>query len=77
MEVNLNGLHNNSIHVSGFTGEDGGTVKLKAVSWVLDTAFNFTIPSPRAAVIQAKRKSLWDLCISHVKGVSEKFKCIG
>jgi hypothetical protein len=32
MEINLNGLHNNSIHVSGLTGEDGSTVKLKAVS---------------------------------------------
>jgi hypothetical protein len=32
MELNLNGLHNDVIHVSGFRGKDGGIVKLNAVS---------------------------------------------
>jgi hypothetical protein len=32
MELNLNGLPKDAIHVSGFGGEDGGFVKLNAVS---------------------------------------------
>jgi hypothetical protein len=32
MEVNLNGLPNDAIHVLGLSGEDGGIVKLNAVS---------------------------------------------
>jgi hypothetical protein len=27
MELNVNGLSNNAIHVSGFSGQDGGIVK--------------------------------------------------
>jgi hypothetical protein len=34
MELNLNGLHNDAIHVSCFSGMDGGFVKLNAVSQV-------------------------------------------
>jgi hypothetical protein len=34
MELNLNGLFNDAIHVSGFSGKDGGFVKLIAVSQV-------------------------------------------
>jgi hypothetical protein len=34
MVLNLNGLPNDAIHVSGFSGEDGGFVKLSAVSQV-------------------------------------------
>jgi hypothetical protein len=34
MEFNLNGLPNDAIHVLGFSGEDGGIVKLNAVSQV-------------------------------------------
>jgi hypothetical protein len=34
MELNLNGLPNDAIHVSGLIGQDGGTVKLNAVSQV-------------------------------------------
>jgi hypothetical protein len=34
MELNLNGLPNSAIHVSGFSGEDEGIVKLNAVSKV-------------------------------------------
>jgi hypothetical protein len=32
MELNLNGLPNDAIHVSGFGGENGGFVKLNVVS---------------------------------------------
>jgi hypothetical protein len=32
VELNLNDLPNNAIIVSGFSGEDGGIVKLNAVS---------------------------------------------
>jgi hypothetical protein len=39
MEINLNGFPNDAIHVSGFSGEDGGIVKLNAVSQV-DTVFS-------------------------------------
>jgi hypothetical protein len=31
MELNLNGLPNNVIHVPGFNGEEGGIAKYKAV----------------------------------------------
>jgi hypothetical protein len=34
MELNLNGLPNDAIHVSGLGGEDGGVVKPNAVSEV-------------------------------------------
>jgi hypothetical protein len=34
MELNLSGILNNVISVSGFSGEDGGIVKLNAVSQV-------------------------------------------
>jgi hypothetical protein len=34
MELNLNSLPNDAIHVSDFSGEDGGFVKLNAVSQV-------------------------------------------
>jgi hypothetical protein len=34
MELNLNVLPNDVIHVSSFSGEDGGIVKLDAVSQV-------------------------------------------
>jgi hypothetical protein len=36
MELNLNGLPNDVIHVSGFSGKDGGFVKLNAVSQVME-----------------------------------------
>jgi hypothetical protein len=39
MELNLNGLPNDAIHVSGLGGEDGGVVKLNAVSEV-DAVFS-------------------------------------
>jgi hypothetical protein len=39
MELNLNGLRNDAIHVSGFSGEDGGIVKSNAVFQV-DAVFN-------------------------------------
>jgi hypothetical protein len=32
MELNLNGLPNDAIHVSGFSGEDGGFVKLNVTT---------------------------------------------
>jgi hypothetical protein len=32
MELSLSGLPNSAIHVSGFSGEDGGIVRLDAVS---------------------------------------------
>jgi hypothetical protein len=32
MELNLNGLPNDVIHISGLGGEDGGIVKLNVVS---------------------------------------------
>jgi hypothetical protein len=34
MELNLNGLSNDAVHVSGFSGEDGGFVEMNAVSQV-------------------------------------------
>jgi hypothetical protein len=40
MEFNLNGLPNDAIHVSGFSGEDGGFVRLNAVSQV-DGVFSY------------------------------------
>jgi hypothetical protein len=40
MEVNLNGLPNNAIHVSGFSGDHGGIVKWNAVSRV-DAVFSY------------------------------------
>jgi hypothetical protein len=40
MELNLNGLPNNAIHVSGFGGKDGGIVKLNAVSR-MDVVFSY------------------------------------
>jgi hypothetical protein len=40
IELNLNDLPNNAIHVSGFSGEDGGFVKLNAVSQV-DGVFSY------------------------------------
>jgi hypothetical protein len=40
MELNLNGLPNNAVHVSGFCGEDGGVVNLNAVSQV-DGVFSY------------------------------------
>jgi hypothetical protein len=39
MELNLNGLRNDAIHVSGVSGEDGGIVKLNAVFQV-DAVFS-------------------------------------
>jgi hypothetical protein len=41
MELNINGLPNNVIHVSGFSGEDGGIAKLNAVSQV-NTVFSYS-----------------------------------
>jgi hypothetical protein len=40
MELNLNGLPDDAVHVSGFSGEDGGFVKLNAVSQV-DGVFSY------------------------------------
>jgi hypothetical protein len=40
MELNLNGLPNDSVHVSGFIGEDGGFVELNTVSQV-DGVFSY------------------------------------
>jgi hypothetical protein len=40
MELNLNGLPNDVSHVSGFSGKDGGFVKLNAVSQV-DGVFSY------------------------------------
>jgi hypothetical protein len=40
MELTLNGLSNDVIHVSGFSGEDGGFLKLNAVSQV-DDVFSY------------------------------------
>jgi hypothetical protein len=40
MELNLNGLPNDAVHVSGFIGEDGGFVELNAVSQV-DGVFSY------------------------------------
>jgi hypothetical protein len=39
MELNLNGLPNSVVHVSGFSGDDGGIVKLNAVTRV-DAVFS-------------------------------------
>jgi hypothetical protein len=39
MELNLNDLPNDVIHLSGFSGKDGGILKSKAVSQV-DTVFS-------------------------------------
>jgi hypothetical protein len=39
MQLNLNGLPNDAIHVSGLGGEDGGIVQLNAVSEV-DAVFS-------------------------------------
>jgi hypothetical protein len=39
MELNLNGLLNDAIHVLDFSGEDGGIVKLNAMSQV-DAVFS-------------------------------------
>jgi hypothetical protein len=39
IELNLYGLLNNAIHGSGFSSEDGGIVKLNAVSGV-DAVFS-------------------------------------
>jgi hypothetical protein len=41
MELNLNGLLNNAIHISGFSGEDGGIFKFNAVSRV-DVEFSYS-----------------------------------
>jgi hypothetical protein len=38
--LNLNGLPNDAIHVSGFSGEDGDFVKMNAVSQV-DGVFSY------------------------------------
>jgi hypothetical protein len=40
MKLYLNSLPNNAIHVTGLSGEDGGTVKQNAVSQV-DTLFSY------------------------------------
>jgi hypothetical protein len=40
MELNLDGLPNNAIHVSGFSGKDGGIVKLNVVTQV-DSVFTY------------------------------------
>jgi hypothetical protein len=40
MELNLNGLPNDAIHVSGFSREDGGFVELNAMSQV-DDVFSY------------------------------------
>jgi hypothetical protein len=40
MEFNLNGFPNDAIHVSGFSGEDGGFVKLNAASQ-FDDVFSY------------------------------------
>jgi hypothetical protein len=46
MELNLNGLHNDAIHVSGFSGEYGGYLKLNAVSQVDDVFSNSRLEHP-------------------------------
>jgi hypothetical protein len=38
MELNLNGLPNYVNHVLGFSGEDGGFVKLNVVSQVMEAS---------------------------------------
>jgi hypothetical protein len=40
VRFNLNGLHNNAVHISGFRGEDGRIVELNVVS-VVDTVFSY------------------------------------
>jgi hypothetical protein len=40
MELNLNGLRNDAVHISVFSGEDGGFVKLNAVFQV-DGMFSY------------------------------------
>jgi hypothetical protein len=40
MEFNLNGLPDNTVHISAFGGEDGRIMELKAVSLV-DTMFSY------------------------------------
>jgi hypothetical protein len=40
MELKLNGLPNDAVHVSGFIGEDGGFVELNVVSQV-DGVFSY------------------------------------
>jgi hypothetical protein len=40
VELNLIGLPNNAVHMSGFLGEDGRIVELNAVSLV-DTVFSY------------------------------------
>jgi hypothetical protein len=40
VEFKLNGIPNNSIHVSGLCGEDGGIVELNVVC-LADTVFSY------------------------------------
>jgi hypothetical protein len=40
VEVNLNGLPDNAVHISGFHGEDGTIVEMNVVS-VVDTVFSY------------------------------------
>jgi hypothetical protein len=40
VELNLDGLPNNMVHVSDFHGEDGGIVELNAV-FLADTLFGY------------------------------------
>jgi hypothetical protein len=40
LEFNFNGILHNVIHASGFCGEDGGFMKLNAMSLV-DTLFSY------------------------------------
>jgi hypothetical protein len=40
MEFNLNGLHNNVVHVSDFHGEDGSIVELNVV-YLVHTVFSY------------------------------------
>jgi hypothetical protein len=40
VELNLNGLSDNAVHISGFRGEDGRIVEFIAVSLV-DTVFSY------------------------------------
>jgi hypothetical protein len=41
MELNLIVLPNDAIHVSGFSGEDGGFLKLNAVVSQVDGVFSY------------------------------------
>jgi hypothetical protein len=49
VEFNLNGLPDNTVHISGFHGEDGSIVELNAMTLV-DTVFSYG-PQERQSVV--------------------------